>query len=225
MTLAQQKMSAYVGLLTLRYCNLCVKADAGSLLAADIDVEGSQSELENVADVAMPDDYHLQVFPKRDIYIQPIARGIFECHPEFKVEVLLMDLAGNVKDPQDEREEGDRQFLYYTMPEVDKDRRDLLTGGVKGLYDECKARIDALNVEYKGKLAAKGAAVSTKEDMDEAYNALKENYEKACDMIRQQEQDKLDEIEEGYQRYLKEHPGAAASDDGGYDVTQGMKMR
>ena len=61
---AQGKMNGYVALLALRYSNLCVKAEAASLLSVTITLDGQNMNIEDVADVALPDQNVLAVVPK-----------------------------------------------------------------------------------------------------------------------------------------------------------------
>jgi len=190
---AQKKMSSYVALLNYRYMNLCVKAEAVSLLPVTVIVGGSESNLEEVASVDQPNDYQLRVFPNNSDAMQPIIHGIYEAHPEFKMTIGSLDGTSNP----------DTQFMTYTMPEVDKERHDLLTEAVKGLYDECKARIDVIFADYH-KIFIELLEEASPENLKETEKALEkprnQYYEFAEDLLNK----KIMEIDEGYEKYLKE---------------------
>ena len=116
----KEKLNAYVSLLNYRFINLCVKADVASLLAVTVTAD-KEYNIEDAAQIATPDDYKLDVYPKMIDYQQPIIDGIFEIHPEFKLEIQQVEYSD---DPRD-------KHLLYTMPEVNKDRYDLLNNTAK----------------------------------------------------------------------------------------------
>jgi len=62
----EKKMTAYMMLLHFRYLNLCVKAEAASLVPVNVIVLGDNKNIEEVAEVAIPDEFHLAVIPKDD---------------------------------------------------------------------------------------------------------------------------------------------------------------
>ena len=189
----EKKLGGYSHLLNYRYMNLCVKADPVSLLPVTV-VEGDEEhEIEDVADVAKSDDFHLVVIPKYPEVLKDINRGILEAHPEFKLSVGLLD---------DDNPES--QFLICEMPEVDKDRRDFLNDAVKSLYEECKARMGEIKAEEK---AGFNEIFDTHpQDLKEVNDAIDEAYDSAMNGIRALKDKKLDEIEEGYQRFLLANP-------------------
>ena len=88
---AQQKMSAYLTLLDLRYRNLCVKADPIALLPVTIDSGDKDLNIEDVANVSVPNEYQLAVFPNEFSYMKDLIRGIFDAHPEFRLEIKDMN--------------------------------------------------------------------------------------------------------------------------------------
>ena len=127
----EKKMASYMTLLNFRYINLCVKAEAASLIPVNVNIFGEDKDIEEVAEVAIQDDYHLAVFPKNDEYIRYITQGVINVHPEFKLSMKTMKVGAE-----------ERQYLEYEMPEVDKNRYDFLNEAVKSLYDEAKLKID-----------------------------------------------------------------------------------
>ena len=149
-----------MSLLNYRFINLCVKADVASLLAVTVTAD-KEYNIEDVAQIATPDDYKLDVYPKVNDYLQPIIEGIFEIHPEFKMEIQQVEYS---EDPKD-------KHLLYTMPEVNKDRYDLLTNTAKAFYEECKLEIDkecALHTTALPELAGKMSV----EDIEEIKEVL-----------------------------------------------------
>ena len=83
---AQKKMSGYIALMNYRFKNLCVKADPISLLPVTIYVDTYEYNMEDVANVNKPNDYQLGVYPKDPNNLQAILQGLYEAHPEFKME-------------------------------------------------------------------------------------------------------------------------------------------
>lgn len=210
----QQQMGSYMTLLNFRYMNLCVKAEAASMIPVNIQVFDSSKNLEDVAELAIPDDYHLAVIPKADDAesLKMIVEGIALSHPEFIL---------NIKTIKDQNKE--KRYLEYEMPPVDKNRRDFLNESVKGLHNEAKVKIDQLytdaKVGYTKLLADKPA------ELDEVNHELEKIHDEFIKDILDSKISKLQEIEEGYRRYLAKHGEEHSFSPGsGYDVTTSMKM-
>ena len=186
----ENKMAGYMALLDFRYQNLCVMAEPGSLLPVTVLFGSEEKNIEDVADVAQPDDFHLAVIPKSPITINQIAQSIMKAHPEFKMKIQKMEVLGDKKD-----------YLEYEMPEVDKDRRDFLNQTVKSLHDEAKVRIDEIYVEAQQGFAE--YLEKSPEDLDEVSKAIDKAHDDYINKIRDLRDKKLEEVEEGYQRYLQ----------------------
>ena len=118
--------------------------------------------------------------------------------------------------------EWDGRYLLYTMPSVDKNRRDLLNAAVKSLHKECVAR---LNMTQAEKIAfAVGYLKEKPEDIPEAkevFESLHDEYKMKADEILQ---NKLDEIEEGYQRYLVYEADQEQNVTPDFDYSHGMRL-
>lgn len=186
-----QRENGYLALFCIRLGNFCVKADPQAMLPATIRLESAEYNFEDVAEATRPNDYTFDVTPKNENSLKAIIQGVAEVHPEFKVSVKIKEYDGDFKE----------RHIIYTMPEVDKERRDLLNETCKTFHKECLAKLDWAY----GKRLADTAQLLTRlpvQDADNArkvfektYNDAKENAEKLLNA-------KLQEIEEGYQRYL-----------------------
>ena len=193
---SKSRLNGYVMLLNFKYNNLCVKAEGAALLGVDVRVDGTVMDLEKTATVMQPRDDQFLVIPNDPYLVEPIIKGIFEMHPEFKMEMKFLD--EDIKDPS-------TRHMLYTMPEVNKDRRDLLVQAVDSLYDETKVQLeltankDRINLinDLQGLPAEEIEEVE--EAMDDAYNQYK-------DMAGKIHEEKVKEIEDGYGRYLENHP-------------------
>ena len=210
---AQKKMSGYIGLLSFRYMNLCVKAEIVSLLPVTVFIDGQETNIEEVANVNMPNEFQLGVYPKEPDQLSDIIAAIYEAHPEFKME----------KKSTGDTEDESSQFVLYTMPEVDKDRHDLLMDAVKSLYDECRARLKTIYGEYQVRFVDLLVKVSPKEAED-AKKALDDLNDKCHDMVIDLLNKKQDEIEEAYQRYLEEKERQKLGEINNFDYSQGMRL-
>ena len=208
----RQKLNGYLTLFNYRIMNHCVKADPLSLLPVTVSNHDSEYNLEEVARVQKPNDYQLEVFPKKKDYLDDIAAGIFDVHPEFKVETITEE------DSQGHQE----THLLYTMPEVNKDRRDLLNETVKTFYDECMARMEACRVKYDAHLVEILSDKPT--ELDAAKDAASEVYDDAEDQAEKIYAAKCEEIEKGYQRYLKQQSEKEAEESQKFDFTKGMPL-
>ena len=211
-------MNGYVALLMLRYGNLCVKADATSLLSVTVQVNNQECDIEKVADVGTLQDDVLVVAPKSPNFIQYIGKGVMLAHPEFKMDIVK---------PENSKEEDDR-YLTFTMPEVDKARHDLLNEGVDTLNKQCTAKLDTIFEQYTAKIVEKMVGADP-EMIDKVKDMLKEVYDFYNDICKKQTNGKKKEIEDAYQKYVaekeakkqeKQEDAAAHSK----EVTQRMKM-
>lgn len=211
----ENKIAGYFALLNFRYQNLCVKADAASLMPVNVRMGGDPKNIEDVAKVGIADDYHLAVFPNQEDLQQFVIEGIRQAHPEFKLEVKPYKYNGE-----------DRHFLYYEMPEVDKNRHDVLTQGVKSLHDECKTRIDEIYVENLSSLTTllKGSS----QDLDLVKKELDRVHDDYVEKVKGLRDSKLTEVDEAYQRYMESqdtwHDGDSAYGDADYDVVKGLRI-
>jgi len=205
----EKKLAGYQYLLTFRYANLCIKADPMALLPVSVLVGTALMDLEQVAEVNNLGEYHFAVVPNNPDVLHDVERAILKAHPEFKVSTEQMD----DDDPQS-------TFLLLEMPEVDKDRRDLLTDATKSLYEECKARMEAVVFDEKKGFAE--LLVKEPESLKEISDAVKKKYEEYLDNIDGLKDKKLTEIEDAYEKYLESHPENGQGDD--IDVSKSMRL-
>lgn len=214
----ESKASGYVALLNFRFLNLCVKAEPAALLPISVEISGKEYNLEQVADITKPNDFQFNIYPKNDALLVDIGKGIAKMHPEFKQELL----------DEEENEEKNIKYIRLTMPEVNKDRRALLTEGVKGLYEQCKVKLDS-NFTFYGQQVVAKLVGTQKEEIDEAKEALEDIKTQHYDLAKTYRDNKLEEIETAYQEYLSEQTSKKQEDKEQYnasnkDVTQGFKM-
>ena len=210
---AEKKMGSYMTLLHFRYQNLCVKAEPAALIPVDVHVFDETMNIEEVAEVAVTDDYHLAIIPNTNDYLQPILQAVTFAHPEFKLSMKKTEVADE-----------DREYLEYEMPEVDKNRRDFLNEAVKSLHDEAQMKIDQVYTEEKASCAQ--LLSKNPQDLDEVNLELERMHDDTLSTIHGLRDDKLEEIEDGYERYLSEQYNPEGGDDNsGHDVTHSMLMQ
>ena len=190
---AKNKMNGYVMLLVLRYANLCVKADAMSLLPVSINLDGEEKNLEEVADVSMVNEKVIAVLPKYPNTLFEIGKGVKTAHPEFKMDTVQ----------KEESKDEDDKYLTFTMPDVDDDRRDLLNNGVDGLRNQCKVKIDTVLKQCGEKIVGQMTGVDP--DM---INEVKDQLQGLHDFFEKTMEDmtnsKKKEIEDAHQLWLAE---------------------
>ena len=201
----KEKLNAYLSLLSYRYANLCVKAELGALLPVTVAAERDYN-LEDVAKLTTPDDFHFEIYPNVPDHLHYIIEGVLDVHPEFKMELVREDYGNH----------------NQHIPEVDKDRRKLLTDTAKVFYEECKAEIEKECAVYLAELPELEGKLSV-EDLTEVTRVLKRSREETLQNCDELYQKKLAEIDDAYQNYLANH----AEDDqalGGFDVTKSMRL-
>ena len=186
----QKKLNGYNMLFNYRMTNLCVKVEPTALMPVTVILANAEYNLEEVADIIKVDDFSIDVYPN----LQQVIDGIFDVHPEFKMEL---------KTDKAETEGGeDKHHAFYTMPEVNKDRRDLLNDLTKTFHKECQVNLDATYAELQVRLVEPYTKMSPAE-IDEARQGFENIFNKAKEMCDKLLQLKLNEIEEGYQRYFE----------------------
>ena len=196
-----------------RMMNLCVKAEPGALVPVIVTVGGKDYNLEEVAQIRRPDDYVFEIRANNGDYLQNIIDGIMDVHPEFVFEMKTE------KDIEDK----DVNYAQYTMPEVDKDRYDLLSETTKAFYNECLVSIDAVYAQKEAKLA-EVAVHAPAEDVQQIKNELDEYYNNAKDEAQKMRDMKLQEIEEAYLHYQEKEQDREIGKINSFDYSQGMRL-
>lgn len=211
----EEQMLAYTTLLTFRYMNLCIKAEAAALMPVNVPLGVENVNIEEVAQVGTPDDYHLAIIPKNDDVVNSIVSGVMNAHPEFKLERKTI-----------KQENGEElSYLLYEMPEVDANRRDFLHQAIKSLYNEAKARIE--NIYADATTGLTQLIQPTPEEAKEITDALDKLHDDYLKKLKDLYLSKDGEIDDGYQRYLNQHSSdeeETEENPAGYDVVSGMRM-
>lgn len=204
----QTKCLGYLTNTSYLYGQLCVKAEAMSLLGFEITTEKSGKKIENVADAIIhdkpDDDDKIDLFPKNGMSLDDIGAGVRDIHPEFKQSREKTQV-------EDEEYEESVEFLRLTMPEVDDDRRDVLNKGVDAVHDITKGQLDAIFTYTAGRLTVLSVGESP-EEIKQVKDMLEENKKKYEGALEEMTSDKKKQIEDAYQRYLKKK--AEGGDDG-----------
>lgn len=209
-----KKMSGYMMLLNYRLCNHCVKSEPTAMLPVSVVLGGRDYNFEDVADATRPDEYTFDVYPKNQNNLQAIIKGVFDIHPEFKMELKT-----------DKAENGE-QFTHviYTMPEVNEDRRDLLSETSKAFHKECMVHFDTCYAKEQATLVEMITGMNlSAEEADEARTGFKNVYDQSKEQADKILEAKLVEIEQGYQRYLSLQEERKANDDG-FDYSTSMRF-
>lgn len=212
-----KKVRGYNTLFNYRLMNLCVKAEPAALIPVIVNVGGKDYDLEKVADIRKPDDNFFEIRSKNENNLQKIIEGIFNVHPEFILEMKTE------KDLEDQ----DVAYAKYSMPPVDKDRRDLLCNLTKAFYDECIAHIEAAHAKQEATFVEMLLKAPAK-DADEARGELKEIYDSGKEEAGTMRDAKLKEIEEAYLNNSSPSTSPSvtdtASESTDYDVSRGYKV-
>lgn len=196
-----------------RMMNLCVKAEPGALVPVIVTVGGKDYNLEEVAQIRRPDDYVFEIRANNGDYLQNIIDGIMDVHPEFVFEMKT----------EKDIEEKDVNYAQYTMPEVDKERYDLLSETTKAFYNECLVSIDAVYAQKEAKLA-EVAVHAPAEDVQQIKDELDEYYNNAKDEAQKMRDMKLQEIEEAYLHYQENEQDREIGKINSFDYSQGMRL-
>lgn len=209
-------------LFKLQLTSVCVKSDPMSLLPVKVQLNGELVNIEQAADVVKRDDQSLILIPHEGCPLENISEGVLNVHPEFKQSYI----GAKVSPDSDETV----TLLKFEMPEVNKDRHDVLVQAVDTLADTITTAIDADKAFYSTKIAMYMVG-ATPSDADEVNKRLDEGADTCKGMVGEDADNKKKDIEEAYARYL-ENGGSdkslgdiketvAASEE---DVVNSMKM-
>ena len=182
-----------------RLMNLCVKAEPVSLLSIEAMIEGESQKLEDCTQIGKEDDYSFQIFPNYEGDIPALAQAIFMDHPEFKQEMKTMQVDISTEEGKSDMQ--DVHYILVTMPAVDDNRYDVLKNGVKAIYEENKAQMEAVSAKYDAKLTTLLDG-ETDEDVKKVKKAREKQTETWYDQRDRVYHAKLQEIEEGHMRWL-----------------------
>lgn len=191
---AQQKMNGYAMLLHFHLANLCIKADPMALLSATVKIDGEEYKIEDVASVSLPNEKQFAVTPKEPDYVFPVGKAIKFEHPEFEMEE---------KTERNSFTDEEETVLYYTMPTVNEDRRDVCMDYIKIRKETITAKIDAVLATSTANIAKKMVGLSV-ENLDNIRMELQEIYDWHIKLCNEFCEDKTKEVEDAYQEYLKD---------------------
>ena len=194
---AQQKMNGYAVYMNYQFMHFGVKAEPAALLSVEVEVGGERMNLEDVADVAIPQDDQFALIPKEQDFLFDICKAVAQAHPDYKIGQKSIN--GEEEDSLDGEED---RYVLCTMPEVNDDRHDVGMNYVKAIYEEMTGKIDAVNAAYGAKIA-KQLVGAKPEEMDEAKEELQKVYDQIKDICKSYREEKEKQIEEAYQDYLK----------------------
>ena len=200
----KSKLHGYVALLVYRYGNLCIEANPFALLPIQLVVDGETKHLEDVANVAIQEDYHFVITPIFEDDFFAVGQAIGEAHPEFKQELKTFE--GYAED------DPAGKYIFCTMPEVNKDRHDFMLKAVDGLYDECKGKME---VAQKVCLAKVGTLMvgASESEIDKLKDYVDEIVKSFTDVREQTHDTKIHEIEDAYAHYQKQQEEKKAQED------------
>lgn len=192
-------LSNLCGVFGYQLKNLCIKAEPVSLLTIEVIVEGENQKLEDCTTIAQNDDYSFSIVPHYEDDMSALEQAIFKAHPEFKQKQMSMTV--DSKDWKGNSKEVELPYIQVTMPEVTDERYDILNEGVKLLYENCKAKMEAAILKSDTKMIGLlvGESKDTVDEMNEMFDTLKNQWN---DKREQTRDEKLKEIEEAYQKWL-----------------------
>lgn len=198
---AQQKMSGYAMYMNYQFIHFSVKAEPAALLSVAVEINGESLDLEEVADVAIPEEDQFALIPKDQDMLFAICKAVGFTHPEYKIEPKTMNDSEEDSNDSDTEEDQD-QYILCTMPAVNKDRRDAGMDYVKTIYDETLTKIEGIHGTYSAKIT-KELAEAKPQEIDEAKEELKKLYDQHLDLCKTYREEKEKQIEEAYQKYLE----------------------
>lgn len=203
---AQKKMSGFAVYMNYQFIHFSVQAEPAALLAIEVELNNVRMNLEDVADIILPNETQFGIIPKSQSYLFPICKAIGMVHPEYKIEQKSMNDEQQEESPTEaedrDTDEEDEKYILCTMPEVTKERRDAGMDYVKTIYDETLAKLDTVNTAYGVKIG-KVLTQPKANEADEAKEELKKMHDEHLEICKSYREEKENQIEAAYQDYLK----------------------
>ena len=197
----QERLLGYVSEMSYGYAQLCVKADPSSLLSFEEKIDDRKYRMEEMAKIEShnteEDNDKIDLYPIDPAYISTLISGMFKIHPEFKISVEKY-----IIDEEDD-DSPQLRFVRLTMPKVTKERRDLLLDAIDLLDYKCKGRHEEMKIKYTKELT-KVCIGEKPESIDEAKDKMEQILKHFSEMRQQLTTKKKEEVENAYQRYLRE---------------------
>ena len=194
---AQQKMNGYAVYMNYQFMHFGVKAEPAALLSVEVEVGGERMNLEDVADVARPQDDQFALIPKEQDFLFDICKAVAQAHPDYKIGQKSIN-----EEEEDSLDGEEDRYVLCTMPEVNDDRHDVGMNYVKAIYEEMTAKIDTTHAAYGAEII-KQLASAKPEEIDEAKEEFQKIYDQMKDICKSYREEKEKQIEEAYQDYLK----------------------
>ena len=194
---AQQKMNGYAVYMNYQFMHFGVKAEPAALLSVEVEVGGERMNLEDVADVAIPQDDQFALIPKEQDFLFDICKAVAQAHPDYKIGQKSIN-----EEEEDSLDGEEDRYVLCTMPEVNDDRHDVGMNYVKAIYEEMTAKIDTTHAAYRAEII-KQLASAKPEEIDEAKEEFQKIYDQMKDICKSYREEKEKQIEEAYQDYLK----------------------
>lgn len=193
------RLIGYVTVMSYGYCQICIKADASSLLGFEEEVDGKVMRIEDIAVVGVhdePDDNDkLDLYPKNPDHLGVLMKGMMKIHPELKQSLE------KYKDSDENDDSIEAKYLRLTMPEVNTERRDVVNAAIDALDAECKLRLDTMKSNYITKITST-LVNEAPDELDEAKAQVDQLVEEANQMRENMTNEKKQEVEQAYQRHL-----------------------
>lgn len=195
---AQQKMNGYAVYMNYQFMHFGVKAEPAALLSVEVEVGGERMNLEDVADVAIPQDDQFALIPKEQDFLFDICKAVAQAHPDYKIGQKSIN-----EEEEDSLDGEEDRYVLCTMPEVNDDRHDVGMNYVKAIYEEMTAKIDTTHAAYGAEII-KQLASAKPEEIDEAKEEFQKIYDQMKDICKSYREEKEKQIEEAYQDPLAE---------------------
>lgn len=181
-------------ILQYRFAHLCVKAEPAALLSLSVPVDGDFVNIEDAVDVVKPAWNTLQLIPHEDVELADVQKAVAQEHPEFEQKIVAVKLSADSNETLD--------TLLLTMPKVDRNRHDALLKGIDTYLDVMNAKLTVLKTATTAKVTLRmdisaEDKKAANEEIDRITDAAKDKAQQAVD-------GKKKEIEEAFEKYMKE---------------------
>lgn len=191
------------------FLNLCTEAEPAAMLSIPVLLGGKTLHIEDLADLTIPDKKHYCILPKSESHLSSLLHGVLTEHPELKPEIMFLGKDCFLSMDEVEENAEYQKLILCTVPEVNKERYDVLMDIVEAFYQKCKLDMEKLRTDYTVR-QTKALKNALPQEMDEAKESMDKTTELYVKMREELYSMKKTEIEDAHKRYLEKQKEKAA---------------
>lgn len=202
-------VGVHVFYMSYSFLNLCTEAEPAAMLSIPVQLGGKTLHIEDLSDLTIPDKDHYCILPKNENHLSQLLHGVLTEHPELKPEIMFLGKGRFLAMDEVEENADYQKLIICTVPEVNKERYDVLMDIVDAFYQKCKLDMEKLRADYTTRQTRelKNGSIQELDEAKEGMDKITELYVKMREELYCM---KKAEIEDAHKRFLEKQQEKAA---------------